>query len=471
MPAGAMGKPVMAKSQQWLWVLLLVWLLKPGMADMWIAWWRLRFWNGQIHFVHPGGWHELLSPWHQAAVQELFLHEPEMAAFVQGMSQLPNLGLTPFPPHWHIESQGWLTSRTREEADWTQVYVARPIDLEDYGPPGNPPHPASDGFTGSDPMRATGMGWIPGNEARDGSRHDPSYQASDGSGGASSSARPNAARDGPGGPSSSARPSRSPSRPRSFVCGWEREKQREARDGPQKASDGSKGPSPPLPKNPYRYLDRGWHSHQRRLERRKLARDGFDIPDELAPRRVEMSKTLKQHMFALQWAARRMADPSLDESELAAIEKQMQQSCEQTLDAPEPEMAEERMEVDEEEESFEVEEESCEVEVKTDSKKATARDGSKASGKQFFQMRSSKGTPSSGQERGSMGKPEMAPEVSKNKNVKEEKPEMAEKKRKKDKKSKSKSPDRPKGRDHDETGGPPGPPPPEPPTAEAVPAT
>ena len=245
----------------------------------------------------------------------------------------------------------------------------------------------------------------------------------------------------------------------------------EARDGPEKASDGSKGPSPPLPKNPYRYLDRGWHSHQRRLERRKLARDGFDIPDELAPRRVEMSKTLKQHMFALQWAARRMADPSLDESELAAIEKQMQQSCEQTLDAPEPEMAEERMEVDEEEESFEVEEESCEVEVKTDSKKATARDGSKASGKQFFQMRSSKGTPSSGQERGSMGKPEMAPEVSKNKNVKEEKPEMAEKKRKKDKKSKSKSPDPPKGRDHDETGGPPGPPPPEPPTAEAVPAT
>lgn len=76
-----------------------------------------------------------------------------------------------------------------------------------------------------------------------------------------------------------------------------------------------------------------------------------------------------------------MADPSLDESELAAIEKQMQQSCEQTLDAPEPEMAEERMEVDEEEESFEVEEESFEVEVKTDSKKATARDGSKASGK------------------------------------------------------------------------------------------
>ena len=140
---------------------------------------------------------------------------------------------------------------------------------------------------------------------------------------------------------------------------------------------------------------------------------------------------------------------------MAAIEKQMQQSCEETLDAPEPEMAEERMEVDEEEESFE-------VEVKTDSKKATARDGSKATGRQFFQMRSSKGTPSSGQEKGSMGKPEMAPEVSKNANVKEEKPEMAEKKRKKDKKSKAKSPDPP-------TGGPPGPPPPEPPTVEAVP--
>lgn len=87
-------------------------------------------------------------------------------------------------------------------------------------------------------------------------------------------------------------------------------------------------------------------------------------------------------------------------------------------------MAEERMEVDEEEEFVE-------VEVKTDSKTATARDGSKATGRQFFQMRSSKGTPSSGQEKGSMEKPEMAPEVSKNANVKEEKPEMAEKKKRK----------------------------------------
>lgn len=27
-----------------------VWLLKPGMADMWVCCWRLRYWDGQIYF-------------------------------------------------------------------------------------------------------------------------------------------------------------------------------------------------------------------------------------------------------------------------------------------------------------------------------------------------------------------------------------------------------------------------------------
>ena len=55
MRGGAMGKPVMAKSQQWLWVLLVIWLLKPGMANMWVCCWGLRYWDGQIYFC-PSWW-------------------------------------------------------------------------------------------------------------------------------------------------------------------------------------------------------------------------------------------------------------------------------------------------------------------------------------------------------------------------------------------------------------------------------
>ena len=241
-----MGKPVMAKSQQWLWVLLLLWLLKPGMADMWMCWWRLRHWRGEIYFVHPGGWHEPLSAWHAAAIEELFLQEPEMAEYVAAQSQMPELGLTPYPPTWHVPSLSWVISRTREDANWKRVWVARPINLEKYGPPVAPPA-ASDSFTGSEAMRATGMGWVLGNEARDGSRRDPDPDpyadlARDGSGGASSSSRP-----------------RSPSRPRSFV--WERQARdgsAQANDGPAQANDGSakasdgcqRGPSPVPPITP-----------------------------------------------------------------------------------------------------------------------------------------------------------------------------------------------------------------------------
>ena len=463
MPGGAMGKPVMAKSQGWLLLFLLLWLLKPGMADRWVCWWRLRYWQGVLHFVHPGGWYEPLSAWDEVAIQALFVEEPEMAEYVAGNSYMPDGGLSPFPPYWQPSPGSWQISRTLEDANWKRVWVARPVNLEEHGPPGQPPPRASDGYTGSEAMRATGMGWVPGNEARDGSRRDPCFQASDGCGGASSSSRP----------------SRSPSRGRSFVCSWERERQArdgsgQARDGSGQASDGSReasdGSTPagvPLPANPYRYIDRGWHSHQRRLARRELKRSGQSIPDELLPRRVEMSKQLKKHMFALQWAARRMASADLDEEELSRIEAQMQDSCEQPLDAgEEPELAavpeEEAMDVDEEEE-----ESPLEVEVKTDKQKA--RDGSKTKSRSFYQMRSSKGqgTPNAGGEQGNF----------KNDIVKEEKPEMAPedakaKKKKKPRRSKTRSPSEPKGPDHDRGGGPPPPPPPPPPpAAEAVPAT
>ena len=187
MPGGAMGKPVMAKSQGWLLLFLLLWLLKPGMADRWVCWWRLRYWQGVLHFVHPGGWYEPLD---EVAIQALFVEEPEMAEYVAGNSHMPDGGLTPFPPYWQPSPGSWRISRTLEDANWKRVWVARPVNLEEHGPPGQPPPRASDGYTGSEAMRATGMGWVPGNEARDGSRRDPCFQASDGCGGASSSSRP-----------------------------------------------------------------------------------------------------------------------------------------------------------------------------------------------------------------------------------------------------------------------------------------
>lgn len=48
-----------------------------------------------------------------------------MAAYVAAQSQMPELGLTPFPPSWHIPSLSWMISRTREDANWQKVWVAR----------------------------------------------------------------------------------------------------------------------------------------------------------------------------------------------------------------------------------------------------------------------------------------------------------------------------------------------------------
>ena len=180
-----------------------------------------------------------------------------------------------------------------------------------------------------------------------------------------------------------------------------------------------------------------------------------------------MSIQMKKHMWALQQAAKRMADPNLDEEELGKIEKQMAEACGEALDAEkekEPEMAEEpemaakaedvAMDVDEEEE------ESLEVEVKSE---ALARDGSKPKGKGQWLMRTSKlGSPSGGGETGDLKN--VAPKV-------ERPDEGVKKKKKQQRRSKSKSPGEPKGPGQDGGGDPPPPPPPPPPAAEAVLAT
>ena len=133
-----------------------------------------------------------------------------------------------------------------------------------------------------------------------------------------------------------------------------------------------------------------------------------------------MSIQMKKHMRALQQAAKRMADPILDEEELGKIEKQMAEACGKALDAEkEPEMAEEpEMAAKAEDGAMDVgeeEEESLEVEVKSE---ARARDGSKPKGKGQWLMRTSKlGTPSGGGETRDLKnvapkgeRPEMAPE-------------------------------------------------------------
>ena len=70
---------------------------------------------------------ERLSAWHTAAVEELFIQEPEMAAYVADQSAMPNLGLTPFPPTWRIQSLSWMISRTQEEANWWRRSCAQQL--------------------------------------------------------------------------------------------------------------------------------------------------------------------------------------------------------------------------------------------------------------------------------------------------------------------------------------------------------
>ena len=47
-----------------------------------------------MHFVHPGGWYELLGQWQVECLDVLFEEEPEMAAYVVGMGLLEQQGGT-----------------------------------------------------------------------------------------------------------------------------------------------------------------------------------------------------------------------------------------------------------------------------------------------------------------------------------------------------------------------------------------
>ena len=67
-------------------------------------------WEGQYHYVWPSGWHELLPSTYQDCLEELFQTEPEMAAYIHGMSAMGQ-EVGPYPPHWHSESQMWISTR------------------------------------------------------------------------------------------------------------------------------------------------------------------------------------------------------------------------------------------------------------------------------------------------------------------------------------------------------------------------
>ena len=103
----------------------------------WFCWWRVRVWDGEFHYVHPSGWFELLPSEYQDCLEEIFQTEPEMAAYIHGLSAM-GAGHTPgpFPPHWSIEGQMWIVNRDQPEP--RLQYVARPLDcgsiIEGYYP-------------------------------------------------------------------------------------------------------------------------------------------------------------------------------------------------------------------------------------------------------------------------------------------------------------------------------------------------
>ena len=250
-------------------------LVQPVMAQVYLCWWRLRVWQGRMYFVHPGGWYEALEHWALDCLDILFEEEPEMAAYIVGMEQLPVC-----PP-----SQRWLQCCQPLDAvgmAWIYEQVNFPV-------------PASDGS--SDGSKGRGS-------ASDGSKGKGRGSASDGSKGKGRGSASDGSKGKGRGKASDVSTDASSSNDAPYICSWERR--------------GHLGPNPVAPPNSEA---RGYASTMRRLQRRQLQRQGQAAPEHLQPRKVEISKSLKRQMWELQQRARKMACGDLTEEELAEEEE------------------------------------------------------------------------------------------------------------------------------------------------------
>ena len=226
-------------------------------------------WEGQYHYVWPSGWHELLPSTYQDCLEELFQTEPEMAAYIHGMSAMgQEVGPYPphYPPHWHSESQMWIS--TRDQPEPRLQYIARPLDcgqlIRGYY--------ADVNFVSWGGMDDT-PNWEP--EWGDLWQSGPPNSASDGN------TRRSVASDG--------------TITVTTVVG-------------KSCQQWQEWSTPSAPRNPDRHLFHGMGSDKRRLQRRALERKGEPIPEELKPRVNSLNKALKRQMYELHQKIKEVAE-------------------------------------------------------------------------------------------------------------------------------------------------------------------
>ena len=102
-------------------------MVVPAQGSNFLCWWRLRERDGKLWFVWPSGfWDELPEEW-ETAVDAFFQTEPEMAAYMAGMSATS--GEVPeYPPVWHQASGMWIVSRHEPEVRLQVVGRAEDMD-------------------------------------------------------------------------------------------------------------------------------------------------------------------------------------------------------------------------------------------------------------------------------------------------------------------------------------------------------
>lgn len=301
------GMFVPAKGNLLAMVALTLSMAVPAEGIQYLAWWRLREAEGKLWYVWPEGFWEEVPSDYAEAIENMFQTEPEMAAYVVGMSQMVG-EVSPWPPTWHIPSNMWVLSR--EEPEPRLNWVAQPENLDNYALSPLPDSPLAGQTRNTCPGNFQPVPGRANRVARDGDQ----YVTSDGRG-TTTVWRDHHMSSGPS--SGSAGPAAGPAQGHPWH--WERPGQGQE---PEK-----EGYWQWCTRNPDRYMYRGRGSQARREEKRHLERTGQPVPEHLKPQAHVLNKAAKQQMFLLHQRARQMASAQSQEEldELAAKLLKLQQ--------------------------------------------------------------------------------------------------------------------------------------------------
>lgn len=301
------GMFVPAKGNLLAMVALTLSMAVPAEGIQYLAWWRLREAEGKLWYVWPEGFWEEVPSDYAEAIENMFQTEPEMAAYVVGMSQMVG-EVSPWPPTWHIPSNMWVLSR--EEPEPRLNWVAQPENLDNYALSPLPDSPLAGETRNTCPGNFQPVPGRANRVARDGDQ----YVTSDGRG-TTTVWRDHHMSSGPS--SGSAGPAAGPAQGHPWH--WERPGQGQE---PEK-----EGYWQWCTRNPDRYMYRGRGSQARREEKRHLERTGQPVPEHLKPQAHVLNKAAKQQMFLLHQRARQMASAQSQEEldELAAKLLKLQQ--------------------------------------------------------------------------------------------------------------------------------------------------